>query len=345
MEKGVIRISAKDLQVYEFNGKWKKSKVELPDAMEVVKLFKAHDNLKELVSKKDSAWLKGMTNRKGEIFGERVNVLPDGTRLDKAYSIFAKHLKIHDENNHGWDVLFQNKGGTWNYAYSVEKKLCAKNKKYEAVRDFEKIYPHLHKKVIEALGDESDIMAVPMITLLETLMRVGNEMYYKKDGHKGLTTLTKKDVVIKKNNVEFNFLGKDGVPQRIERQFNPAYIHRLRKIIQNIRQNDFIFVNPETHRPLKDMAFENAFARYCGKRFYPHIVRSYFATKAVEDFLKKNKGLIEREKFEELLTKIADRLGHKKFSKKKDEWEISYKITMSHYIDPKLVRKIECKIK
>jgi len=83
-----------------------------------------------------------------------------------------------------------------------------------------------------------------------------------------------------------------------------------------------------------------AFVEYCGKRFYPHIVRSYFATKSVEDFLKKNRGKIDKGDIDTLFIGIADRLGHKKFSKKKGEWEISYKITMKHYVNPKLIDKI-----
>ena len=340
-----MRISSKNLKVYEYSARgWKMSKSELPDAIEVVKLFKAHRNLKELVSKKDAKWLKGMIDAKGDVFGERIGVLPDGTKLDKAFPLFGKHLTIHDESNHGWDVLFQNKGGGWNYVYSLEKKKSASVKKYDKVGDFEKIYSKLHRNILNALRDERDIMAVPMETLMETLMRVGNEMYYKKDGHKGLTTLTRANIEINGDKVLFNFLGKDGVPQSILRKFPKIYIERLKKILKGLGKNDFVFVNPSNSRPLIDTAFENAFLRYCGEKFYPHIVRSYFATKTVEEFLKKNKGKVDKKKVEGLLIGIADRLGHKKFSKKKDEWEISYKITMGHYINPSLIEKIEEKM-
>jgi len=54
----------------------------------------------------------------------------------------------------------------------------------------------------------------------------------------------------------------------------------------------------------------------------------------------KGKRKVLKADVEKLYTSIADELGHKKFSKKKELWETSYHVTINHYIAPELVRKI-----
>ena len=345
MKKGALRVSSKNLKVYRYSGAtWRPVKVELADLMDVVKLFKAHGNFGALVSEKDSGWLKGYGFDDGAVLGERIGVLPNGEKLDKAFSLFARGLTIHDEANHGWDVLFQNASGSWSYCYSLKKKTSHVKSKYEKVARFERIYPRLRRNVLKGL-ERGDDMSVAMMTLFETLMRVGNESYYLRDGHKGLTTLKRGDIKIRRNLVEFNFVAKDGVPQVIVREFPLIYIKRLRALLRGKRKNDFVFVNALSGHPLKDVTFEKAFVDYCGEKFYPHIVRSFYATKKVEDFLAAHRGKVSWGDVEDLFVGIAERLGHKKFSKKKGEWEICYKVTMDHYVNPKLVKRVEGKIK
>ncbi len=67
-------------------------------------------------------------------------------------------------------------------------------------------------------------------------------------------------------------------------------------------------------------------------------MRYYYATKEAEKFLKKKK--ISKKEVQCFYTKIADKLGHKKFSKKTGSWESSYQVTLHHYIRPELVDKI-----
>jgi len=185
------------------------------------------------------------------------------------------------------------------------------------------------------------LLAVPMYTLLKTYMRIGNETYYRIHGHKGLTTLKKKDISIDRNKVTFNYLGKNGVPIKTTRIFPNIYIQRLKEIVKPLKNNDFIFTDKNTGHPLRDTQFKEAFKHYCGVEFYPHIVRSYYATSEAEKFLKskKQKGATKQEA-KEFFTSIADKLGHKKFDKKKGEWEDNYNVTIRYYIQPQLVEKI-----
>jgi len=335
-----VRIEAKTLQSYEkTKTSWKKSKKGFPEINRIVKLFKANKNFKVIVDTKDARWIKGQLGPKGEVQGARINVLPDGKVLDKAYSLFAKNLTIHDEySDDHWDVIYQNKGGTFAYGYTLEKKDRNRNQKYKKVYEFDRVYEKLSRSVCSALRNENDFLALPMYTLLKTYMRMGNEIYYNERGHKGLSTLKKKNVKIQGESVKFDYVGKDGVPNTILLKFPPTYVQRLKKIVLKLKPSSFIFANPETGRPFTEQHFKKAFFQYCGKEFYPHIVRSHYATMEVKKFLC-NKRKATKQEANDLLISIAKKLGHKKFAK--GEWKNSSTVTANHYIEPRLVQRLK----
>ena len=337
---GTTRIG-KNLNIYEkTKTKWEKSSKEFPELQQAINLFKSHNRFNELIDQKSPKFLKGQLSPEGKVQGARISILPDGKKLDKAFSLFAPKLSFHDESSHDhWDVIYQNPNGKFAYCYTIDKKEKATKNKYKKVFKFEKVYPNLRNNVIKSLADKSDIYALPMYTLLKTYMRVGNEMYYKVSGHKGLTTLTKKDIKISKNNTTFSYIAKSGVPMIISEEFPEEYIKKLKTILSKKKPSDFIFTN-EAGTPLKDTDFMHAFEKYCGERFYPHIVRSFYATEEAKKFLSQHKKATKQE-VKELFTKIADKLGHKRFDKKHNEWKDSYAVTIHHYIQPELVEKIE----
>ena len=87
--------------------------------------------------------------------------------------------------------------------------------------------------------------------------------------------------------------------------------------MQNLKPSDFVFANNGI--PLKDTEFMKAFEKYSGEKFYPHIVRSYYATTQAKNFLK----------------------THKKATKKDNKWVNSYNVTVHHYLQPKIFEKIQ----
>jgi hypothetical protein len=360
---GCYRIRFSDLAVVECGARNSvPSKAKFPEAVKVAKLFKKNGNL-ELI--RDGKFLAGGFSqgddsdkpRDGKVTGKRIDVLPDGTKLSKGFPLFGSELVIHDEKSHGhWDVIFKNPSGSFNYLYSLDKIKLSKDKKFKLVGDFEKCLPRLKKNLLREIsfkgeagggrreavgGGRRDDLVLAMLVLLKTKMRVGSEIYYKRSRHKGLTTLKKKDVKISGNKVRFDFIGKDGVPQSIEEVFGERVISGLKQILKKRKQDDFIFLNANG-KVFRDTDFEACFERFCGKRFYPHIVRSHFATREVEAFLRKVEG--GRRKAEggtkKFCLKLAGKLGHKKFSKKNGEWEESYEVTLHHYVRPDLVERI-----
>jgi len=333
----VIRVKVKDLKAYEKKGNnWKVCNAEFPELISVVKQFKAHRNLKVLIDTKDSRFLKGQLSDALEK-GDRIVVLPNGKKLEKAYSLFSPHLKLHEETSHDhWDVMYQNKGGGWSYVYTLEKRKKHQALKYKNVDEFEKRYSKLVNNVRKGLlkGDE---MALPIQLLLKTYMRVGNETYFKVNGHKGLTTLMKKDVSVKGNLINFVYFGKGGVPTNISRKFSDVFVKRFKEVLKSKKQNDFIFVKGKGM--LHENDFKKAFFHYCGCEFYPHIVRSHHATMKVKKFLDKNKKF-DKKDVKKLYLSVAHDLGHKKFNKKTQEWQEHYVVTVGSYISPVLVERI-----
>jgi hypothetical protein len=342
---GTIRIQTKSLIPYQkTKTSWKKSSKQFSNINQIVKLFKAHKSFNVLIDKKDPQFLKGQLSPKNQIQGARINILPDGTIIDKAYSLFAKDLTVHDQSSdEHWDVLFQNPGGTWSYCYSLDKKAKNTVAKYKKVHQFDKIYLGLIKNVSSALKDKNDNLALPMYTLLRTRMRIGNEIYYKLHNHKGLTTLKKKNIKIKGNEIEFKYVGKDGVPQDIKKKFPEQYLKRIKKHLSSLKANDFVFIS-KTGKPLPEKEFKSAFKKYCGQEFYPHIVRSHYATTKVQNYIKGKKKLDKKE-VNQLYLEIAGSLGHKKFDKKDNVWKESFSVTVNHYIEPKLVEKVKRMVK
>ncbi|MFH1683241.1 MAG: hypothetical protein ABIA37_05595 [Candidatus Woesearchaeota archaeon] len=337
---GTIRVKVKDLYPYQKTSSgWKRINKEFPELLLVVKLFKADKRFKELIDTKNPLFLKGQLSSEGKEQGARINLLPNGERLEKAFSLFSPHLRIHDQDSDDhWDVLYQNKGGTWSYVYTLKKRTEHRSRKYKKVEQLSRVYNRLVENVKKGLLNQDDPLAVPMYTLLNTYMRIGNEIYFKAHGHKGLSTLTKKNVAIKGNIVKFNYLGKDGVPVTIVQKFPPDYIKRLKRLLKSKKKNEFIF--SKNNHPLHEHDFKAAFARYCGKEFYPHIIRSYYATKKVKKFLARKKKA-SNEEVKELFISIAQALGHKKFDKKKQQWQEHYAVTVNSYIQPELLEKLQ----
>lgn len=336
---GTIRVDAKTLEPYSKTKKgWRKIKRESPELNAVVALYKAADQFDLLVDKKNPRFLKGQLSNEGREQGARIVELPNGEKLEKAFSLFSKHLQLHDQDSHDhWDVLYQNKGGTWSYVYTLEKRNKHRAKKYMKVDKFAKRYQKLHDNAKKALSDKSDYMAIPMYTLLHTFMRVGNETYFKAHGHKGLTTLMKRDVKIKGRLVKFTFFGKDGVPQSIEYEFPKEYVSRLKTLLSKKKPKDFVFTK-DGHL-LHENDFKKAFKLYCGEEFYPHIVRSYYASNCVKKALKVNSSFT-KDSMQNLFLGIAHNLGHKKFDKKTNQWQDSYNVTVRNYVQPELVEEV-----
>ena len=115
----------------------------------------------------------------------------------------------------------------------------------------------------------------------------------------------------------------------------------LRKILSTKKIDDFVFAG-SSGKPLHSADFSSILFQITQEHFYPHIIRSHHADSKCLKFLD---GESEIEDPEKLFLDIAKDLGHKKYNRKKEVWEISPNITIQNYIYPGYVEKIRTRKK
>ncbi len=336
---GTVRVRVKDLRpvVMTASG-WRLHGQDLPDTGHAAHLYRAHGRFALLRDTKDPRFLKGALAPGGRPVGARLTVLPDGLRLNAAFSLFAKNLRFHDEDTDAhWDVMFENPSG-FTYLYAKEKISRAKKHKTHIVDEFARYFPKLKRNVLKDLRSEGSVHAVALYTMMKTYMRVGNEIYFKAHGHKGLTTLQKMDIRIEGNHVTFNYMAKDGVPIHIRVSFPDAYVHKLSALLKPKTADAFVFSHASGH-PLGGKEIKDAIGEFCGRDFYPHIIRSYLADTEVKKFFRSRRTATRQEVYD-LLIMIASKLGHKRYDKKEQAWVESPKVTVNNYIRPEFVERL-----
>lgn len=351
-KSGCKRVMTKDFSLYEKKTLfWKKLK-QLPKSAKItIDLFTHYDNSQHLIDENFNKFLKGHLTPENRISGKRINILPNGIKLARGgFSLFAKDLKFNlsKDNLNSYDVSFENESGTRTYLYSIDKVHLEQEQKYKLVQEFDEFYEEILEKLdldIDRFEDKRKYLA--LYTLIMSKIRVGNFEYFTHSGHKGLTTLQKKDLLINKENssITFNFIGKDAVPQNIIVKYPEKYIIYLKDILSKIKKDDFVFSNKSGH-PIEAVEFSDILFSYTNKHFYPHIIRSHYADRVCENFIRNNKNKkVTQENIDLKINEIAKNLGHKKFDKKTNSWQINSKVTIESYIYPPLIEQMKEMIK
>jgi len=304
------------------------------DLNSIISQYSKNKTLHHLIDEKHPEFLKGSLSPENKILGERIKLLPEGTQIARAgFSIFAKNLRFNNDPNHEWDVCYENTSGLKTYLYSEDKIHLEQEKKFKLVQKFSENYDKIISNVENNL---EKIEYLALYTLLKTFIRVGNYDYYLKNSHKGLTTLLKRDISVEGDKILFDFIGKDGVPHHIKKEFSEEYIVKLKRILSSRKEDEFVFTGKKG-KPLHSEDFSSIFFNITQEHFYPHIIRSHHADSKCLDFLE---GKIEIQDPEKLFFQIAKDLGHKKYNIKKEQWEISPSVTIKNYIYPEYVKKI-----
>jgi hypothetical protein len=339
---GTVRLRTKDLaSIVMTPSGWRAQDIELADARQAIHLYKSHRRYPLLIDGRQPKFLKGMMAPDGRSLGARIVELPDGKKLNAAFSLFAKNLRFHDEDTDAhWDVMFENPAG-FKYLYEVNKIARHRRRKTHVVDEFARVFPTLKRNVLKALKEEGGgVYPTALFTLMKTSMRVGNEIYFRAHHHRGLTTLQKKNIRIRGNEVVFDYVAKDGVPVKLSVRFPDVYIRRLRDRLESRKPGDYVFSRDSNpRRPLDGQDIKKAIKTYCGKEFYPHIIRSYYADTEVKKFFRSHRRAT-RSEVNALLVRIAAKLGHKRYDKKRREWIESPKVTVNNYIRPEYVERL-----
>jgi len=338
---GTRRVKTKDLKQYLKKGSsWIVTSDMAETTKQAIELYVNNKRIEHLVDSFVTDFLKGHITPENQIGGGRIKVLPNGKKLARGgFSIFAKNLRFNKNNLTEWDVCYDNVSGLKTYLYNEDKLHLEQNRKAKLVDKFSAKYNHILSELEKDIKRFKTIEYLALYALLLTKIRVGHLEYFKHLGHKGLTTLQKKDVTIKGNTINFKFIGKDGIPQNITKEFPDYYIKIFKNLLLKKNNNDFIFANPDGI-PLHSDVFSKILFNYTGEHFYPHIIRSHYADTESKRFLNTHKKSSKQEVLDEFKL-IATELGHKKFNKKRNEWDLDYKVTIANYIRPKFSEKMK----
>ena len=338
---GTKKVKTKDLKQYSKKGsKWIINSDMSDSTKKTIELYSNNKKIEHLIDTFVNEFLRGHVTPDNQIGGGRVKVLPTGKKLARGgFSIFAKNLKFNQDNLTDWDVCYDNVSGLKTYLYSEDKLHLEQDRKAKLVDKFSAKYSLILEKLEKDIKNLQTIDYLALYALLFTKIRVGHLEYFKHLGHKGLTTLQKKDITITGNNINFKFLGKDGIPQNITKQFPYYYVNIFKKILIKKKNDDFVFAN-SNGTPLHSDTFSKILFKYTGEHFYPHIIRSHYADTESKKFLNNHKKSNKQEVLNEFKL-IAAELGHKKFNKKKNEWDLDYNVTVANYIRPKYSEKMK----
>ncbi len=339
---GTKRVNKENLKEYiKKEDSWMLSMDKLPkDTFEIINEYKQNNTYEILVDNFLKEFLKGHITPDNKPAGQRIKILPNGKNLSGGgFNLFAKNLKYNKNSNSNWAICYENTSGSKTYLYDEDNIHLEKEKKKKLIDSFSNNYQKIKNKLEKDLKEKKGVNYLTLWILLKTKARVGNLEYFKHLGHKGITTLQKKDIKIKNSTIIINYLGKDAIPQ--EHIINgPDYIIEQLKIILNNKNNeDFVFANKDGH-PIYSHELTDILFKYTNEHFYPHIIRSFYADNACREFLMKNQKASKKQVLEEY-KKIATELGHKKFNKKKNTWEPDYKVTLNNYIREELVNNMK----
>lgn len=142
----------------------------------------------------------------------------------------------------GYDV-----GGKKQYIYSKKHIEESANKKFKNLINFGAKINMVSKK-IDKMIELNKLSINKMIGIIIKIMllcnfRIGTEYCFDKYGSVGITTIMKKNIILKKNgSIEINFIGKKGVKNICTLIENKKLIEELKKIyITKTSDTDFIF--------------------------------------------------------------------------------------------------------
>lgn len=110
--------------------------------------------------------------------------------------------------------------GRKQHRYHAEWRTLRDQRKFGDLVAFGSALPDLRRRIDEDLArpgfDHTKMSALVLALMDSTLIRVGNEEYARTNGTFGLTTLTRRHVVMAPGEVRFRFVGKGGVRHEVD---------------------------------------------------------------------------------------------------------------------------------
>ena len=205
--------------------------------------------------------------------------------------------------------------GRKQYIYSqkhIEKKRISK---YCNLIDFLKIIPLIRKDIKYNLSkkkiSKEKLIAILLNIIIICSFRIGSEDNRKKYNSHGISTITKKEININKNNITIDFIGKKGVQNKCKIT-DPKMVKLLKDLYKNTKKKDNIFIYDD----LKISNVEvNNYLKSFNKNITSKVFRTWLAnTKLIDKIMNsKYKLYTDKERLQlirEIKKEIASEMHH-----------------------------------
>ncbi|SHG35339.1 DNA topoisomerase-1 [Flavobacterium micromati] len=229
--------------------------------------------------------------------------------------------------------------GRKQYIYHSIFEKARQEEKFAKMKDFGKALPKFRKKVAEDIAlkewSKNKILALIILLLDETGIRIGNKQYANQNGTFGLTTLRRKHLTFENNQVVLEYKGKSSKMLHVE--IDDSQLAKLIKKSAELPGFE-IFRYKDSNGQFQAVDSEDVnqyIHAFMGKKFSSKDFRTWVASRlavelypfAIEAIGKSKKGKFSNA----LIRMVADELGNTPM------------VCRSYYVHPNILQKIESK--
>ncbi|MBK1441591.1 DNA topoisomerase IB [Parapedobacter sp. ISTM3] len=213
------------------------------------------------------------------------NRVTDPRKLDRFRALVIppawKNVWISPSKNGHLQATGLDEKGRKQYLYHPDWTRERQQAKLLRMVEFGNALPQLRKQIRSDLKStplqKERVTAIALKVTEETLIRIGNEQYFRKYGSHGLTTLKKKHATILASEIIFRFRGKKGVRQHITVR-NARLASHLRELVRMPGAYLFQYMDDEGKRRRLNAADINAYIqRHANLNFTSKDYRTWYA--------------------------------------------------------------------
>lgn len=205
------------------------------------------------------------------------------------------------------------KAGKKQYILSDDWISQQNNNKYSRLKDFIKKLPGFRKKItIHTFhNDRETLIKLLFNLLLDTHIRIGNEVYAEQNKTYGLTTLLRKHLhYTNEEGYSFSFVGKSGIKHNIH--IPTSYNTFMKYIIESKTAGKHLFIDNEGYNINSDM-MNNYLRTHMGEKYSCKDFRTYSANIVfIKNFIKNYKKFNFKKSLRLSVECTAIQLGHSK---------------------------------
>ena len=208
--------------------------------------------------------------------------------------------------------------GRKQYRYHHEYRKVRDETKFERIFEFSEILPRIRKQVESDLRKEGHrqerVLALVVLLLEKTLIRIGNDEYARQNRSYGLTTLRQRHVEVDGHEMRFEFRGKSGVRHEVT-----LTDRRLARIVQHCQtlpgEELFQYLDDDGRRRTVDSGDINEYLRaIAGREITAKDYRTWagtmLAAKALRELGPATSEREARRNIVQAVDRVAQRLGN-----------------------------------